>query len=156
MSALPTPPLSFFLIKKNFFLLFRAAPMAYGGSQARGPVGAKLPAYATATAMQEPSHICDLHHSSQQGQILNPLSEAKDRTRDLIVPSWIHFRCATTGTPTGPPPPSLHFHTLKKGPRWIQKHVYKGVRWGHLKGGRGSARNWGAEGLKMYGGAWDC
>ena len=36
----------------------------------------QLPAYTTATAMQDLSHICDLHHSSQRRQILNPLSEA--------------------------------------------------------------------------------
>ena len=40
----------------------------------------QLPAYPTATATQDMSHICDLHHSSQQSQILNPLSEARDRT----------------------------------------------------------------------------
>ena len=36
----------------------------------------KLLAYAiaTATTTQDPSHICDLHHSLQQHQILNPLS----------------------------------------------------------------------------------
>ena len=38
----------------------------------------QLPAYITATAMQHPNHICDLHHSSEQWQILNPLSEARD------------------------------------------------------------------------------
>ena len=36
------------------------------------------PAYATATAPSDPSHLCDLHHSSwQQRQILNPLIEAR-------------------------------------------------------------------------------
>ena len=30
-------------------------------------------AYATATAMWDPSCICDLHHGSWQCQILNPL-----------------------------------------------------------------------------------
>ena len=44
----------------------------------------QLPAYATATAMPDPSHICDLHHSSQQCQILNPLSKAKNRTCVLM------------------------------------------------------------------------
>ena len=34
----------------------------------------QLPAYTTDTAMLDPSHICDLHHSSQQCQLLNPLS----------------------------------------------------------------------------------
>ena len=33
----------------------------------------QLPAYAMATAMPDPSHICKLHHSSGQHQILNPL-----------------------------------------------------------------------------------
>ena len=44
------------------FLLFMATPMGYGSSQDRGPIsmGSKL--------------ICDLHHSSWQPQILNPLS----------------------------------------------------------------------------------
>ena len=47
--------------------------MAYGGSQARGQTGATaLPAYATTTATQDPSHIFDLHHSSQPG--IEPLS----------------------------------------------------------------------------------
>ena len=38
----------------------------------------QLPAYTTATAMQDPSHACNQHHSSQQHQILNPLSKARD------------------------------------------------------------------------------
>ena len=37
-----------------------------------------LPAYGTATATQDPSHICNLHYSSGQRRILHPLSEAKD------------------------------------------------------------------------------
>ena len=37
----------------------------------------QLLAYTMATAMQDPSHICDLHHSSRQCWILNPLSEAR-------------------------------------------------------------------------------
>ena len=38
----------------------------------------QLLAYTTAMAMPDPSHVCDLHHSSWQHQILNPLSEAGD------------------------------------------------------------------------------
>ena len=49
----------------------------------------QLPAYTSGTAMQDPSRVCDLHHSSQQHQILNPLSEARDRTLILMVPSQI-------------------------------------------------------------------
>ena len=48
-----------------------------------------LPAYATATAMPEPSRVCDPHHSSQQHWILNPLSKARDGTCNLLVPSRI-------------------------------------------------------------------
>ena len=48
-----------------------------------------LLAYTTATAMQDPSCICDLHHSSQQHWILNPLSKARDGTRNLRDTSQI-------------------------------------------------------------------
>ena len=52
----------------------------------------ELLAYATTLATPNPSHICDLHHSSQQCQILNPLSEARDRTLILMGPSQIGYR----------------------------------------------------------------
>ena len=57
----------------------------------------QLPAYAAARAMQDLSHICDLHHSLRQCQIVNPL-------RPGIEPAslWILFgfvtRWATMGT----------------------------------------------------------
>ena len=44
----------------------------------------QLQAYTTATAMQDPNHICNLHQSSQQCQILNLLSKARDQTHILI------------------------------------------------------------------------
>mgnify|MGYP001469406772 CR=1 FL=1 len=59
-----------------------------------------LPAYAKATAIPDPGGICDLHHSSQQHQIFNLLSKARDRTRNLLIPSRIRFNCATMGTPS--------------------------------------------------------
>ena len=49
----------------------------------------KLPAYTTATATRDLSCICDLHHRSWQCQIVNPLSKGRDRTRNLMVLSWI-------------------------------------------------------------------
>jgi len=70
-------------------LLFRVADVPCGSSQARGQIRAT--AYATATAMQEPSHICDLHHSSQQCQILNPLNEARNGAHILTDPSWVPY-----------------------------------------------------------------
>ena len=45
------------------YCLFRATPVAYGGSQARGPIGAVA---------------AGLHHSLWQRWILNPWSEARD------------------------------------------------------------------------------
>ena len=59
----------------------------------------QLPAYATATVTRDPSHICDLHHISQQRQLLNPLNKARDQTRNLMVPSRICFHCTAMVTP---------------------------------------------------------
>ena len=49
----------------------------------------ELPAYTTATAMGDPGCLCDLHHSSWQHWILNPLSEARDQTYILMDASHI-------------------------------------------------------------------
>ena len=51
----------------------------------------QLLAYATTTATQDLSHVCDLHHSSGQRRILNSLSEARDQTHNLMVSSRIPF-----------------------------------------------------------------
>ena len=58
----------------------------------------QLLASATATTMQDPNCVCNLHHSSQQHQILNPLSEAWDRTHILMYTSQVCYCWATTGT----------------------------------------------------------
>ena len=50
----------------------------------------QLQARTAATATQDPSHICDLHHSSQQRRILNPLSEARDQIHILMDSGWVH------------------------------------------------------------------
>ena len=73
----------------------RGSSEAYGGSQARSQARSQagveselqLPAYATATATPDPSRVCNLHHSSWQCWILNPLSKAKDRI--LMGPTQI-------------------------------------------------------------------
>ena len=57
---------SFFFV----FCRFRAALAAYGGSQAKGPIGAVA---------------ASLHHPSQQRRVLNPLSEARDQTHNGFV-----------------------------------------------------------------------
>ena len=59
----------------------------------------RLGAYTTATAMPDPSCVCKLRHSSQQPWTLSPLSKARDRTHNLMVPSPVRFHCATPGTP---------------------------------------------------------
>ena len=55
-------------------------------------------AYVTAAELSNPSRVCNLHHSSWQCWILDPLSEARDGTCILMDTSWICFQCATTGT----------------------------------------------------------
>ena len=47
----------------------------------------QLPANATATITWDPSCVCNTHHSSQQCQILHPLSKATDHTLILV-----HYR----------------------------------------------------------------
>ena len=59
----------------------------------------QLLAYTTATAMPEPSCVCDLHYSLWRCWVLNPLNKARDQTRILMNTSWVHC-CATMGTLT--------------------------------------------------------
>ena len=59
----------------------------------------QLLTYDTGAAMPDLSRVCDLHHSSWQHWILNPLSKARDQTCNLMVPSQISFHCAMMGTP---------------------------------------------------------
>ena len=66
------------------FSLFRATHAAYGSSQARGQI-------ATATAMRDPSCICELYHSPRQRWILNPLSEAEARDQIRILTILVVF-----------------------------------------------------------------
>ena len=60
----------------------------------------ELLAYTTATATRDSSLLCNLHLSSWQCQILNPLSEDRDWTLVLMDMSWIRCHWATTGTPS--------------------------------------------------------
>ena len=78
----------------NFFffcLFFFLGPLPRRMEVPRLGVQLKLQplAYTRATAMPDPSRVCDLHHSSQQRRILNILSKARDRTGNLMVPSRI-------------------------------------------------------------------
>ena len=56
----------------------------------------QLPTYTT--AMWDPSHFCNLYHSSWQCRILNPLSKARDRSHILMDTSQVCYCSATVGT----------------------------------------------------------
>ena len=80
------------LLLFRFFLfpsLFRAAPAAYGSFQARSRTGA-VAAGLHHTAAQDLSHVWDLHHTQQQCQVLNPLSDARNQTHIVMDTSWVH------------------------------------------------------------------
>ena len=84
-----------FIFYFYLFIFWGGHTWGIWSSQARGWIWA----YTRAIATQDPSHICDLHHSSQQYQIPNPLSKARDRTWILMNTNQICFLCTTTGTP---------------------------------------------------------
>ena len=87
----------------------------------------QLPFYTTAA--QHSSHVCDLHHSSGQHWILNPLIEEDgDQTHILMDTSRIHFHCATAGTPkptlSQPPAASTAKNEqVPPGPRGHEPHI---------------------------------
>ena len=55
----------------------------------------QLLAYATVTAMPDLSTVCDIHHSSRQHWILNPLRWARDQICILMDTSRVHYCCVT-------------------------------------------------------------
>ena len=71
---------SFFFFFFFFFVFFFIGPHLQHMEIPRLGVESELQllAYTTATAMQDPSRACNLHHSSRQCQIPNPLNEARD------------------------------------------------------------------------------
>jgi len=106
----------------------------------------QLQVYTTATAMQDPSLICNLHHSSWQCRILNPLSEGRDRTYDLRGRSQIHFRWATTSL-------SILKENLREFPLW---HNGLRIRHCHCSGsgcccGVGSITSLGTSACRRHG-----
>ena len=80
---------------------FKTTPMAWHMEVPRLGVLSELQllAYATTTTTPNLSCVYDLYHISWQQRILNPLSEVRDPTHNLIVPRLILFHCAMTGTP---------------------------------------------------------
>ena len=66
----------------------------YGGSQA----GGRIRAAAVSLNHSHNTTRCNLHHSSQQCWILNPLIRARDQTCILIDTSRVHYHWATMET----------------------------------------------------------
>ena len=66
-----------------FFTLFFVFLPFLGPLPRRHMEVPRLGVYTAATATQDLSRICGLRRSSQQRQILNPSSKARDRTRNL-------------------------------------------------------------------------
>ena len=75
---------------KIFFLGGGGKPAAVEVPRLRVESELQLPAYTTAAATRDDAGcIGDLHHSSWQHCILNPLSKARDGTHILMDTSWI-------------------------------------------------------------------
>ena len=76
------------------------SPLPFSGSsQARGKSELQLLAYATATAMRDPGYLRDLHHSSRQCQIFNPVSKARDWTCIFMDTNQVCYSWATMWAP---------------------------------------------------------
>ena len=79
-----------FLVSFSFSFFFSsAAPAAYGSSQSRGLIGVVATGLHHSHSNWDLSRICDLHHSSRQCWILNPLSKVRDWTCNLVIPGRI-------------------------------------------------------------------
>ena len=78
----------FFFFIFFYFVFSRAVPVAYGCSQARGLIGAAAEGLRHSNAGSEPC-LRPTPQLMATPDPLNPLSEARDRTRNLMVPSWI-------------------------------------------------------------------
>ena len=70
--------LYFILLYLFILCLFRTALMAYGESQAKNGIELYLPAYTTATAMPDLSHVSYLQPAHFNGRSLTHLSKARD------------------------------------------------------------------------------
>ena len=90
---------SFIILLIYLFCLFRTAPMTYGGSQARGQIRAIAASLCHTHGNADLTCVCELYHSSQQGQIINPLMEARNWTHILMDSCWVHYYWATVVTP---------------------------------------------------------
>ena len=73
------------MLKLFFFSFFRAAPWHIDIPRLGVELELQLPTMATPTAMWVQSLLCDLHHSSWQPQIPDPLSKGRMESESLWI-----------------------------------------------------------------------
>ena len=72
------PFFSCFFVFVFVFCLFRATVRHMEVLKLGGKLELELRTYTIATAMPDPSCVCNPHHTTRQCRILNPLSKARD------------------------------------------------------------------------------
>ena len=121
--------------RKSFFFFFSGVGGCFLGLHLQHMevprLGVKLephlPACITASAMQDPSHIWDLYHSSWQCWILNPLSHDRDLTGILMGTGQFCYCCTTTGTKNACLSPGIQVHRKLHSPfktLWQYKTIH--------------------------------
>ena len=88
----------FKLLHAFFFLLFRAAPVAYRFSQSRGWIR-DTDAHPHHSYSNMRSELCQTYTRAHSNTRSNPLNEARDWTCILMDTGWICFCSATMGIP---------------------------------------------------------
>ena len=119
----PSPEL---LLSMSLILL---ASVAYGSSQARGWIGASAVSPHYSHSNTSSSHIHDLHHSSWQRWILNPLSEVRNQTLIPTDTSWVHYCWAKRRNPNGAFFISLHCNTFLTSCRVLHSPCFPPTPW---------------------------
>ena len=106
-------------------LYFRLAPVAYGGFQARGPIGTVAACLRTATATQDPSRLCNLHHSHGNARSLTNWM----RPRIEPTSSWMLVRFANRWATMGTPAERSSDHQMQKIRNLVLINPYSKWKW---------------------------
>ena len=77
--------------KANYDFFFFLRPLPQHMEVPRLGVYSELQLLLYGTAMPDPRHVLNLHHSSPERQVLNPQSRARDQTQVLMDTSWISY-----------------------------------------------------------------
>ena len=87
----------FFWEMSSLIFFFFLGPNPWCLEIPRLGVKSELQLQSTATALQDLSCVCNLHHSSQQRWILNPQSKARYWTFNLMITSWVSLLLSHNG-----------------------------------------------------------